>query len=226
MDSAGNVFAVNAGGKSPDGTTIPSSIYKLRINNDKPEKPYIECITSWTAEEYETLRQINVNAEGDVFVAAVKSARVIRFDNNLQHKGHYNETIGSPWGVLFDSEGTMYVSNFFPVHETPPADGEKDVRGEFGVTVYWKGENSPAGIMTLPTGGSPVMLANGYGLYGSNGPDSYQPLSRLTGSVIDRVGNLWAINNWKPSAYIDFEANPGGDGLVIFVGVAAPGQRR
>jgi hypothetical protein len=34
------------------------------------------------------------------------------------------------------------------------------------------------------------------------------------------AGNLWAMNNWKPSAYIDVNYNPGGDGVVT--GVAGP----
>ncbi|MEY4822457.1 MAG: Dockerin type domain, partial [Planctomycetota bacterium] len=32
-------------------------------------------------------------------------------------------------------------------------------------------------------------------------------------------------NNWKPDVVIDVLENPGGDGIVIFVGVAAPPRR-
>ena len=223
FDKQGNAFVVNAGGKDPDGNKIPSSIYKFRINTGDPKRPYLEHITDWTADDYIALRQINVNDAGEVFVAAVKSAELLKFDNDLNPLDPIKDMIGSPWGIGFDNDGTMYAANFFPLHEEDPVNGEKDVQGTFGVTVFRNGDDTAAGIMTLPTGGSPVTLANGYGLYGSNGSDSYQPLSRLTGTVIDRVGNLWAINNWKPSAYVDFvEQNPGGDGLVIFVGTAAP----
>ena len=88
--------------------------------------------------------------------------------------------------------------------------------------------------MTLPTGGNEVTLANGLPLYGNpetgSGQEiplhSYDPLMRLTGTSIDRAGNLWAFNNWKPSAAIDLiRGNPPGDGVVIFVGVAEPQPR-
>ncbi|HMB93216.1 MAG TPA: hypothetical protein VKP65_20355 [Rhodothermales bacterium] len=231
VDSQGNAFVSNAGG-THNGRTIPSSVYKLRINTEDPRNPYLECLAKWvsyheadrSADEgekptpnYETFRQINVNSKDEVFVAAVKSGCVLQFDNDLTHPPvRYTHNIGRPWGITFDEDDTMYVANFFSLHEAPPAEGEKDVRGHFGVTVIRNDDETTAKLMTLPTGGVPVTLANGFGLYGSGGPPCYQPLSRLTGTVIDRVGNLWAVNNWKPSAYIDFEANPGGDGVVIF----------
>jgi hypothetical protein len=48
---------------------------------------------------------------------------------------------------------------------------------------------------------------------------------RLTSVNADMAGHIWAANNWKPSAYIDgvsSDPNPGGDGMVIFVGLGAP----
>jgi hypothetical protein len=47
-------------------------------------------------------------------------------------------------------------------------------------------------------------------------------MMRQTGSVIDAAGNVWSINNWKPLFDVDAAGNPGGDGILIFVGVAAP----
>lgn len=36
-------------------------------------------------------------------------------------------------------------------------------------------------------------------------------------------GNLWATNSWEPSASVDIlRAYPGGDGVLIFLGGAAP----
>jgi hypothetical protein len=42
---------------------------------------------------------------------------------------------------------------------------------------------------------------------------------RLTGIAIDPAGNVWVPNNWKRVPDL---ANPGGDGMIVFVGVAAP----
>jgi hypothetical protein len=48
---------------------------------------------------------------------------------------------------------------------------------------------------------------------------------RITSVVVDRAGNLWATNNWKPNFDIDLLLNSGGDGICIFVGVAKPPAR-
>lgn len=77
--------------------------------------------------------------------------------------------------------------------------------------------------MTLPSGGEEVRLATGMPLYGNVDKNPcYQPLMRMTSNVIDKVGNLWVTNNWKPSLKTDLTDNPSGDGIVIFVGVAKP----
>ncbi len=40
---------------------------------------------------------------------------------------------------------------------------------------------------------------------------------------IDQAGNIWSLNNWKPRIDIDtIGMNPGGDGIIIFVGLAPP----
>jgi hypothetical protein len=47
-------------------------------------------------------------------------------------------------------------------------------------------------------------------------------MMRQTAAAIDQAGNLWTLNNWKPDFDIDIRSNPGGDGVVIFVGLAPP----
>ncbi len=74
----------------------------------------------------------------------------------------------------------------------------------------------------MPSAGSEVLLANGSPLYGPGEPPSFSPMMRQTASVIDRAGNVWTINNWKPNFVVDATSNPGGDGIVIFVGLAPP----
>jgi hypothetical protein len=58
--------------------------------------------------------------------------------------------------------------------------------------------------------------------YGRGCPPSFAPIMRQTNAVIDQAGNVWTINNYKPDFDIDVLSNPGGDGIVIFVGLAAP----
>jgi hypothetical protein len=81
---------------------------------------------------------------------------------------------------------------------------------------------SPSSGYTVPSAGSEVLLHNGDPLYGSGAPPSFIPMMRQTAVVIDQAGNIWSINNWKPDIDVDFGGNPGGDGIVIFVGLAAP----
>jgi len=73
-------------------------------------------------------------------------------------------------------------------------------------------------LVGRPSAGSEVLLHNGEPLYGEGAPPSLNPMQRTTKTVIDSAGNLWAVNNWKNEFGIDNPTNPGGDGVVIFVG--------
>ena len=83
---------------------------------------------------------------------------------------------------------------------------------------------SPGTGYTLPSAGAPVTLHDGSPLY-KDGTECYSPMMRCTSCQIDQAGNVWAVNNWKPrfrTAFEPNEGNPGGDGVVIFVGLAKP----
>jgi hypothetical protein len=132
-----------------------------------------------------------------------------------------------PWGVAVDGNDDVWVANF----------------GHMGVTEDYTnagisklaGVGSPSGLpvgaaltpglgYTLPSAGDPVTLPNGANLY-KDGTPCLSPLMRMTSVTIDQAGNVWAVNNWKPRFGTDFEpgaGNPGGDGIVIFVGLAKP----
>jgi hypothetical protein len=129
-----------------------------------------------------------------------------------------------PWDTAIDGEDNVWVANFGPLQ--PPS----NFRGR--LTKLW-GVNAPPGHnvgdpispptgYTVPSAGSEVLLHNGDPLYGPGAPPSFIPMMRQTAVAIDQAGNIWSINNWKPDVVIDFGGNPGGDGIVIFVGLAAP----
>lgn len=224
IDSQGHALVSNIGSKT-DG--IRSSVHKFRFVNNK-----IECIASWISDYeherdpgvkgYEEFRQVQVNADDEVFVVGISSSRVIKLDQDLQVVKTFQTNIYAPWGIMIDGQGTLFVSNFAQERGRDPVTGMLDMQGPYGVTVIRNEDDDTAQLMTLPTGGNEVMLANGQPLYGSELGPSYEPIMRLTSTNIDGAGNLWAMNNWKPSAYIDVKDNPGGDGVVIFVGVAEP----
>jgi hypothetical protein len=196
------------------------------------------CLASWTSTwenphtgevGFEELRQVAVNPAGEVFVVAITSSRLIKFDTNLNEITQFTTNINAPWGITIDNNGTLYVANFAQEKGRDPNNNTLDMQGPYGVTVIYNEHDNTAKLMTLPTGGNEVLLNNGMPLYGNNNKTvdgkhmvSYEPIMRLTATSIDGAGNLWAMNNWKPSAYTDVSANPGGDGAVIFIGVAEP----
>jgi hypothetical protein len=59
----------------------------------------------------------------------------------------------------------------------------------------------------------------------SPAPDGYTTggVRRVQGTVVDDDDNVWTCNNWKPDFDNDTAAgNPGGDGMLIWVGLAKP----
>jgi hypothetical protein len=202
------------------------------------------------ADYFMGLRQVNFDSEGNVYVGAIRKgtdqitdkpivSRVVKLDQNLNHLADITDQIDRPWSVTVDKNDTIFAGNFGPELVESPK-GQDLPLGSTGVTVVKKNDNNQytSNLMTLPTGGDEVTLATGFPLYGivktkevdAGGKEievpvyrpCYSPLMRITSSSVDGAGNLWVNNNWKPSGAIDLLENPGGDGLVIFVGVAEP----
>ena len=216
-------YVSNAGQES-SGTS--STVYKMAIEGKQLVKKAM-----WPKSkehgvdrtDFETLRQIAVHPNGEILVVGVTSSRVVRLNKQLVEVGEFTQNVDNPWGITVDGNGDLFVASFAP-----------DENGSYGITLVRDMDDSTGKLMTLPTGGEEVRLSDGMPLYGNTGhqvpssPEkvhrkSYDPLMRLTGTNIDRAGNLWAFNNWKPSALTDAVfGNPGGDGVVIFVGIAKP----
>jgi hypothetical protein len=236
------VIVSNAGTKDKNAQ-VGSSLYRIRIAADEKS---LECTAQWPTNytgvnpvgNFENYRQPQVDSRGNVYVGGIVSNKVTRLDRNLQNPVYFDSTnnVYGPWGITIDKKDKIFLCGFGIVDPTQPD------QGPFGITVIdsddmnWERTHR----MTLPTGGDPVLLANGQKLYGNwvideNGtpiPESYEPLMRLTATSIDRAGNLWCANNWKPNLTVDAGQaaakfneggnNPGGDGIVIFIGVAEP----
>ena len=241
-DNKGNAYVSCIGNYDklhPDNCAL-SAVYKVAIEEGK-----LVVKNSWFSnysgsangqEGYESLRQITINGDGDVIVVGVTSSRATILSSDLSTvKGYYDVHTYAPWGVKIDKRQTVFLANFG--HETDLKDNPTlDMQGPFGVTMLREpSKPETAMLLTVPTGGSEVTLANGLPLYGTQAkpvmPGSrlqpvqihcYQPIMRLTSTNIDGAGNLWCMNNWKPSAIVDVADNPGGDGVVIFLGIAEP----
>ena len=144
-----------------------------------------------------------------------------------------------PWGVSIDAKDNIWVATFGGNTNQPTT--KYGVVELCGATV----ENCPPGSttgsaispatgFTLPSAGDQVLLNDGTPIYEDpqDSPPSlpsHKPLMRQTAAKADMAGNIWVMNNWKPSAFNDVfgtptdpAGNPGGDGVVIFVGLGAP----
>jgi len=238
MDHEGYAYVSNIGNGNtddPGNPGIPSSVHKFRLDENG-----LTCVGSWTSEwlnprngliGYEELRQVAINSKNEVFVVGITSSRVIQLATDLSHIVQtFDANINAPWGITIDGRDTMFMANFAQEKGRDPESNSLDMQGPYGVSVIRPEYEGIARLMTVPTGGAEVMLRNGLPLYGAQtGPEgqrymppSYEPIMRLTATGIDGAGNLWCVNNWKPSAAVDVRSNPGGDGVVIFIGVAKP----
>lgn len=245
-DHKGNAYVSCIGNYDEDLTKCAlSAVYKVAIENNK-----LVVKDSWFSDYhstinkqrgFESLRQVTINGDGDVIVVGVTSSRATILSHDLKFKGYYETHTYAPWGIKIDQKQSVYLANFG--HDTGSVSNHTfDLEGPFGVTLL-RDPSKPqtARLLTVPTGGSEVTLANGHPLYGTQTRpvkpivlfdgkpslshirmQSYQPIMRLTSTNIDGAGNLWCMNNWKPSALVDVADNPGGDGVVIFLGIAEP----
>ena len=203
--------------------TGSDTVSKLRYSNGVISKVFSVPLQSGS-----NPKGVAVDSLGNAWVAAGATSTVYAINSSGTIVGTYTgQGINGPWGISLDAKGNVWVANF----GTDLPSARYSIVQLCGAT-----SNCPAGVSmgaaitpssgyTLPSAGSQVLLNSGQPLYGTGALPSYLPLMRLTSVNADMAGNIWAANNWKPSAYADVnptDANPGGDGMVIFVGVAAP----
>ena len=176
----------------------------------------------------DTLRGIDVDSHGNAWVASLGDDSVygVRPDGSLIGR-FTGGGIDGPWDVTVDGEDNLWVVNFGQTVLGNVFDGRLSKlcgidRDACPPAAKTGDPITPGTGYTMPSAGSQVLLHDGTPLYGPNAPPSFIPMMRQTASVIDRAGNLWTVNNWKPDLDVDITVNPGGDGLVIFVGLAPP----
>jgi hypothetical protein len=189
------------------------------------------------------LKGLSVDSSGYVWIPSGGEDALYLLDPNGNHVGdkYSGGGINGPWGTAIDGNDNVWVANFgkmLPgdVYETAAISHLAGTNGPQGFAI---GQPiSPPSGYTLPSAGAPVTLHTGDPLYSNrtsgcpSGPGpATTPMMRLTSVVIDQAGNVWAVNNWKPDFDVDTSpkdkqcGNPGGDGIVIFVGLAKPPSR-
>ena len=215
----GSAWVSNSGGLLG---SFPSSIAKFVLVNGVLQRQFLQFIGK-------SLKAISVDSEGNAWLASKGDNSIYGIRPDGTRIGRFSDGgIDSPWGITVDGKDNLWVANFGPT-----ATGSNFTSGRLTELCGVDRATRPPGTevgdpispetgYTVPSAGSQVLLHNGEPLYGPGGPPSFAPIMRQTNAVIDQAGNIWTINNYKPSFDIDALSNPGGDGIIIFVGLAAP----
>jgi len=136
---------------------------------------------------------ISVDSVGNLYVANLLSKSITRVTPSGAAKAWRAPGMVGPWGTAVDGNDTVWVADFFGA-----------TLNQFcGRQVKY----CPPGMKS----GGHISPAGGY----SNGG-----LQHVTAVQVDQSGNVWAANNWTTSSPMSQPV--GGDGLVQYVGVAAP----
>lgn len=213
-------MAITSDGYAWVSYTGSDTVSKLRFSNGVISKLFTVSLPSGS-----NPKGVAVDSLGNAWVAAGATSTVYAINSSGTIVGTYTgQGINGPWGISLDAKGNVWVANFgtnspslrYSIVQLCGATGSCPSGVSMGTAI------TPSTGYTLPSGGSQVLLNSGQPLYGTGAPPSYLPLMRLTSVNADMAGNIWAANNWKPSGLNDVLLNPGGDGMVIFVGVAAP----
>jgi hypothetical protein len=223
LASDGSVWMSNGGGLSGQNT---SSVVKYQfVNGTLQQLVNIKPLGK-------ALKGLSLDSYGNAWVASQGDSTIYVFGPDGTPKGQFGKNgqggVGYPWGATVDGDDNVWVSNFGLLMP-----GSNWTKGSISKLCGFKPGACPPGVRpgqaispstgyTVPTAGSQVLLHDGTPLYGMFGPPSFSPIMRLTNSLIDQAGNVWALNNWKPDFNTDVTQNPGGDGVVIFVGLATP----
>ena len=214
-------MAIDSEGSAWVAYTQSDAVSKFRIVGGQITKQFTVSLPADS-----NPKGIAVDSQGNAWVAAGKTSFVYMINSSGTLVGSYTgQGINGPWGISVDAKQNVWVANF--------GTSEPSIRYSIVQLCGAVPANCPSGVAmgaaispssgyTLPSAGSQVLLNSGQPLYGPNNPvPAYLPLMRLTSVNADMAGNLWAANNWKPRGLQDLVSNPGGDGMVIFVGLGA-----
>jgi hypothetical protein len=220
---------------APDGTVwisnglvgvLPNSLAKYQLKNGVLQQKFL--LPRFGRE----LRGLSVDSRGNAWVTSQGEDAVYAVAPDGTVLGKFTGGgINGPWGTSIDGDDNVWVANFGPLQA-----GSDFTTGRLSKLCGANASACPPGTRmgqplspdtgyTVPSAGSQVLLHNGDPLYGPRAPASFAPIMRQTSCLVDAAGNIWTLNNWKPNFDVDAAKNPGGDGAIIFVGIAKPPSR-
>jgi hypothetical protein len=193
VDGQGSVWATSTMGGGGGGGTIVGQLFKVNPNDGTYQRVTNSNMTVPHTVAIDSLG--NAWVTDLVGISPVGKGNVVAFGNNgnpLSDHGFTGGGIVGPWGVAIDGNDNVWIADFFGAHLDELC-GARPV-------------NCPPGYHT----GDPISPSTGY---------TSNAMVRLTQPAIDGSGNVWVTNNWR---IIPYQMNPGGVGLVEFIGLAAP----
>ncbi len=213
----GGAWVTNSGGLAPRSK---SSVAKYALQGGAVAQQF--CV-----ELGHSLKGLSLDSAGNAWIASGGDDCVYLLDPSGKQLGKFaGGGITSPWSATVDGDDDVWVANFGPM-ELGHVYSNAGITKLAGCRRSNPGAPlSPATGYTLPSGGSQVLLHDGQPLYGEGKRPSFDALMRQTNCVIDQAGNVWTTNNWKPSFDKDVTSNPGGDAIVIYVGLAKPPKKK
>jgi hypothetical protein len=159
-------------------------------------------IASYSGAAFQSPLGIAIDSLGNAWVTNQTGGSITEIDTHGATHVFQGGGLRGPWGIAIDGNDNVWVANFVGAQNSLPQIRDESVSEFCGARV----KNCPAGLKT----GDPISPSAGF---------TSEALQRLTGIVIDPSGNLWVPNNWKR---IPIQINPGGDGMVEFIGIAGP----
>jgi hypothetical protein len=223
---------------------IPGSVLKLKLRNNTIE--LLNYYMLLNVSNKNIYKGCCVNKKGDkLYVCDIQNDRVIEFNTNDLSINKYIEInklnnnkdgkivkINGPWGVSMNNDELIianfgkntYVSSGIPIFNP-------SIEYVNMLVIYnTKLEKYKGYICT--NGGREIKLLtdqNFYNPWGIGNIKSFQPIQRSTFCGPDKNGNIILMNNWKPLILYDIktassdeiieESNPGGDSIIIFLGI-------
>jgi len=193
IDSQGNAWVTNTVGH-PDSMEMVELI-KAKLAAKEKSLVGSESRDDQIAQQWITLIGITEEYPGG-------SVSMIRPDGTVLPPFDANKTLSGPWGIAIDGDDNVWIAN---------GTGHS-ITHLCGVRT----ETCPPGLKT----GDPISPAAGY----------IGGLQILTDVQIDPAGNAWVANNLNMTDEVGFKRVPpealstrfGGDGVVVFFGVAKP----
>lgn len=225
IDGEANAWVSNSGGLGWP-TANPGSVTRYRLDGGQLTQT-LQPVPVGAA-----CKAIATDSLGNAWLASGDDSTVYQLSPVGEVVGAFTGVGGmdAPWGLCVDGNDHVWVGNFgrLGLDSDYTTAGLTQLAGANPATrpagLSTGDPISPPTGYTLPSAGQPVLLHNGEPVY-KDGTECYTPFMRATSCQVDQAGNVWVVNNWKPRFRTDFppnHGNPGGDGLVIFVGLAKP----